>query len=118
QGSSLLRRPTPASLPVSAGISGDAVSIDNDNGCSRGGLRSMLAAKVFFSFAEITDPSKHRAYNEWHHLDHRPENLLLPGVIWGERWVRTPDCMEASIVSDPRFAAFHYMNLYWFDAPA
>jgi hypothetical protein len=78
----------------------------------------MRAAKTFFSFAEITDPTKHRAYNEWHHLDHRPENLMLPGVMWGERWVRTPDCRDASTVNDQRFAGFHYLNLYWFSPPA
>jgi hypothetical protein len=78
----------------------------------------MLAVKNFFSFAEIPDPALHRAYNEWHQLDHRPENLMLDGVIWGERWVRTPDCMEASTAGDERFERFHYTNLYWFRGPA
>jgi hypothetical protein len=39
----------------------------------------VFSERVFFSFVELTDPSQHRAYNEWHQLDHRPENLLLPG---------------------------------------
>jgi hypothetical protein len=77
----------------------------------------MEAVRNFFSFATVPDPSLHRAYNEWHHLDHRPENLFLPGVIWGERWVRTPDCIAASTATDPRFEAFHYVNLYWFRQP-
>ncbi|HLY83135.1 MAG TPA: hypothetical protein VKQ71_09115 [Acidimicrobiales bacterium] len=77
----------------------------------------MHAAKVFFSFTEITDPSKHRDYNAWHQLDHRPENLALPGVIYGERWVRTPDCAEAGQARDPRFEHFHYLNMYWFREP-
>ena len=43
---------------------------------------------VFFSFAALDDPGPdhHRRYNEWHQLDHRPENLALPGVAWGDRW--------------------------------
>ena len=49
----------------------------------------------FFSFTEITDPSEHRAYNEWHQLDHMPEQLPLRGVAYGARWVSTPACTGA-----------------------
>src|SRR6185437_10997403 len=77
-----------------------------------------LAHRVFFSFASVTDPARHRDYNQWHQLDHRPENLLLDGVRWGERWVRTPDCIAASQVTDDRLADVHYVNLYWFATPA
>ena len=44
----------------------------------------------FFSFTEITDPREHRAYNEWHQLDHMPEQLPIRGIAWGQRWVATP----------------------------
>lgn len=73
--------------------------------------------KTFFSFAVITDPTKHRAYNEWHQLDHRPENLALPGVRWGERWVRTPQCAGHGTAA-PALADTHYVNMYWFNEPA
>ena len=33
----------------------------------------------FFSFTEITDPAEHHAYNEWHQLDHMPEQFPLDG---------------------------------------
>ena len=69
---------------------------------------------AFFSFAEITDPTKHRAFNEYHQLDHRPANLALPGVFYGERFVRTPACPEASLAPDPRYERFHYFNYYLF----
>ena len=46
----------------------------------------------FFSFTEITDPAEHRSYNEWHQLDHMPEQFPLPGVVFGQRWVSTPAC--------------------------
>jgi hypothetical protein len=77
----------------------------------------MLSEVVFFSFAEVSDPSLHRAYNEWHQLDHRPENLALDGVRHGERWVRTPECATASRVDDARLASTHYVNMYWFRQP-
>jgi hypothetical protein len=69
---------------------------------------------AFFSFAEITDPTKHRVFNEYHQLDHRPANLALPGVFYGERFVRTPACQEASLAPDPRYERFHYFNYYLF----
>lgn len=77
----------------------------------------MSATRAFFSFTEIPDPADHRAYNEWHQLDHRPENLSLPGVAWGERWVRSPDCASASEAPDAALARLHYMNMYWFREP-
>ena len=76
----------------------------------------MLAETVFFSFAEVMDPTGHRAYNEWHQLDHRPENLALDGVLHGERWVRTPGCAATSHAA-PQLAGTHYVNLYWFREP-
>jgi hypothetical protein len=78
----------------------------------------MLAEKVFFSFASITDPQSHREYNAWHQLDHRPENLALDGVIHGERWVRSPDCAAVSAVDDASLATTHYVNIYWFATPS
>jgi hypothetical protein len=77
----------------------------------------MLSEAVFFSFAEVTDPGSHRAYNAWHQLDHRPENLALDGVRYGERWVRTPACAATSVVADPRLERTHYVNMYWFREP-
>ena len=43
---------------------------------------------AFFSFVSLGDgdPGAHRAYNRWHLYDHRPENLALDGVRWGDRW--------------------------------
>jgi hypothetical protein len=76
----------------------------------------MLAPHAFFSFTTVTRPLDHAAYNEWHQLDHRPENLALDGVRHGERWVRTPACRAAS-VADARLESTHYVNLYWFRAP-
>ena len=77
-----------------------------------------FASKAFFSLTEIPDGTLHRRYNEWHQLDHRPENLRLPGVAWGERWVRSPDCAAAGTSPDPTLANLHYLftrQLHRFD---
>ncbi|MCV7229545.1 hypothetical protein [Mycolicibacterium komossense] len=74
---------------------------------------------VFFSFVALDNPSAkdHRRYNEWHQLDHRPENLALPGVAWGDRWARTAECRAAS-VSEPEQSDTDYVAMYWFREPA
>lgn len=66
----------------------------------------------FFSFTEITDPAEHRAYNEWHQLDHMPEQLPIPGIVFGQRWVSTPACRAARLVDEEPVSAAHYMTLY------
>jgi hypothetical protein len=71
----------------------------------------------FFSFTEITDPTEHRAYNEWHQLDHMPEQFPLRGIAYGQRWVSTPACRAARAASGPRLDAIHYMTLYLITEP-
>jgi hypothetical protein len=66
----------------------------------------------FFSFTEITDPSAHEAYNEWHQLDHLPEQFTIEGITFGERWVRSPRCREVEVAKGPLLDPFHYMTLY------
>jgi hypothetical protein len=72
---------------------------------------------AYVSFAEITDPTRHREFNEYHQLDHRPENLALPGVMFGERWVRSPDCAAAGPAPHPDFDNVHYVTMYWLREP-
>ncbi|KAB2807910.1 hypothetical protein F9L07_24850 [Pimelobacter simplex] len=78
----------------------------------------MTSPLVFFSFVTLEDagPAEHRAYNEWHQLDHRPENLALPGVLWGDRWARPADYRAAGVASDEH-AATDYVAMYWFKDP-
>ncbi|MFC0865832.1 hypothetical protein ACFHYQ_26390 [Sphaerimonospora cavernae] len=75
------------------------------------------ATRVFFAFPHLTDPRRHGDYNAWHQLDHRPENLALPGVIHGDRWVRSPDCRAAG-TADEWLREADYMAMYWFAEPA
>lgn len=73
---------------------------------------------VFFSFVSLSDacPEDHRRYNEWHQLHHRPENLALPGIAWGDRWARPTDCKEASCGSAEQ-GDTDYVAMYWFRDP-
>src|SRR3978361_649285 len=71
----------------------------------------------FFSFTEITDPDEHHSYNEWHMLDHMPEQYPLDGIAYGQRWVSTPACRAARLVSAPPAAAVPCRTLYLMSAP-
>ncbi len=71
----------------------------------------------FFSFTEVTDPNEHHAYNEWHQLDHMPEQYPLDGIAFGQRWVSTPACRAARAVSEPPLDAIHYTTLYLMTDP-
>ena len=71
----------------------------------------------FFSFTEVTDPNEHHSYNEWHQLDHMPEQYPLDGIAYGQRWVSTPACRAARAVSEPLLDPIHYMTLYLMTEP-
>jgi hypothetical protein len=71
----------------------------------------------FFSFTEITDPGEHHSYNEWHQLDHMPEQFPLDGIAYGQRWVSTPACRAARRTSSTPLDAIHYMTLYLMTEP-
>lgn len=73
----------------------------------------MFASRAFTSFTSIPNVEDHPLYNEWHQLDHRPENLAIPGVVGGERWVRSPACAELGTATEP-FSRLDYFNTYWF----
>jgi hypothetical protein len=89
----------------------------------------------FFSFTEVTagpqtagsgagagaaagaGAPQHHAYNEWHQLDHLPQQFALEGVRFGQRWVRTPECRAAEFTPSDATAnaaldRCHYMTLY------
>jgi hypothetical protein len=72
----------------------------------------------FCSFTEITDPTEHRPYNEWHVFDHMPEQYPIAGVAYGQRWVRTPELAAASLVEPGNpLDAIHYLTLYLMTEP-
>lgn len=72
-----------------------------------------LFSLAFFSFIELSDSSKHRQYNEWHQLDHLPENLALKQVAWGQRWARQGGLRNIGAAVDP-YTDVDYAAMYWF----
>ena len=72
----------------------------------------------FFSFTEITDPAAHREYNEWHQLDHMPEQFPMRGAR-----VRAALGVDAGVPGGARCRwraarrPSHYMTLYLFTDP-
>jgi len=77
----------------------------------------MLAKRAWFSASRLPDRRHHRIYNEYHQLDHRPENLALPGVVFGERWVCPPELQAACSYGDPRFEGMQYLVHYLLGDP-
>lgn len=71
----------------------------------------------FFSLSEVTGSGDHRAYNEWHQLDHLPEQYQLPGIVLGERWVSTPACKQARAFDSHPLDATQYLTLYLMSEP-
>ena len=71
----------------------------------------------FFSFVEVTDPAEHKAYNEWHQLDHLPEQFQIPGIAFGQRFVASPRGREARVVAEPEVAPAHYVAVYLMGDP-
>ncbi|MFC0529077.1 hypothetical protein [Phytohabitans kaempferiae] len=76
----------------------------------------MIACRCFLTLTRLDDPARHREYNAWHQLDHLPENLALPGVLWGDRWVCAPDCAPF-VVGEEAAAGYQYAVMYWFRDP-
>ncbi|WP_345187776.1 hypothetical protein [Microbacterium panaciterrae] len=75
----------------------------------------MFAPLAFFSFVRLEDRALHTSYNRWHQLDHRPENLALPGVAWGDRWEIRQD--HAALVDGALKADVDFVAMYWFREP-
>jgi len=75
----------------------------------------MFAPLAFFSFVSLEERSLHGDYNRWHQLDHRPENLALPGVAWGDRWEIRQE--HAGHVGGALQGGVDFVAMYWFREP-
>lgn len=80
------------------------------------GRYSGPVAAGFVSFTEVL-AGEHRSYNEWHMLDHMPEQRPIQGIRHGERWVATPDCVAARIAAAAPLDASQYFTLYLLAEP-
>lgn len=60
------------------------------------------------------EEGRHREVLVWHDQDHKPEVVgTTPHIFISQRWVATPDLMEARPPSSLEFAGGEYLNLYW-----
>jgi hypothetical protein len=75
-----------------------AVPSDADPAIARHGEGNVVASVVSMSAGHPT--GEDAAYLAWHMLDHLPEQYRLPGVRLGQRWVSTPACRAARLVSN------------------
>jgi len=69
----------------------------------------------FVSFTEV-EAGHHRSYNEWHLFDHMPEQFPLAGVVFGQRWVLTPELRTHMHATAP-LDRTHYFTLYLLAEP-
>lgn len=78
-------------------------------------MRDVVAG--FFAFTEVP-PHAQGAYDEWHRLDHLPEQYAIDGVALGQRWVANPSCLAARVggPGDPLLRAQH-LTLYLMTEP-
>ena len=97
-------------------------------GVATGGVITGGVIAGFFAFTEITEPSAHRAYNEWHQFDHLPEQLPIAGIASGQRWVASPRCRAVTYSSEvetddentggrPDISVAQYLTLYLMRGP-
>lgn len=75
----------------------------------------MKVTHGFVSFTEV-EAGHHRSYNEWHLFDHMPEQVPLPGVVFGQRWVLTPELRSYMHANEP-LDRTHYFTLYLMAEP-
>jgi hypothetical protein len=71
----------------------------------------------FFSLSHHSPGGDDRAYLEWHQLDHMPEQYLLPGLLWGQRWASTPACEAARAVAVDDWAKTAHVVCYLMGRP-
>lgn len=80
-----------------------------------GDERDTKVVTGFFSFTEV-EAGEHQSYNRWHLFDHQPEQLTIPGIAWGRRWVLSPDLWPGRSASSP-LDRVHYVTLYLLAEP-
>jgi hypothetical protein len=66
------------------------------------------------SLSGSSETGEDSEYLEWHQLDHMPQQWEIPGLVFGQRWVSTPECRAARAVETDRFAPVnHVMHYLW-----
>ena len=75
----------------------------------------MKVTHGFVSFTEV-EAGEHQSYNQWHLFDHMPEQYPLPGIVFGQRWVLSPELRPFMHANAP-LDRTHYVTLYLMTGP-
>ena len=70
-----------------------------------------------FSLSASSPDGDDSRYLRWHHLDHLPQQYEVDGLLYGQRWVSTPECRAARVVQSERFAPVNHVVHYLFGDP-
>ncbi len=70
-----------------------------------------------FSLSASSPDGDDSRYLRWHHLDHLPQQYEIPGMLFGQRWVSTPECRAARAVQSERFEPVNHVVHYLFGEP-
>jgi hypothetical protein len=71
----------------------------------------------FFSLSHSSPGGDDRDYLAWHQLDHMPEQYLLPGLLFAQRWASTPACLSARAAAVDTWADVAHVVCYLMGNP-
>lgn len=76
-----------------------------------------LAVAAFLGLMEVHGDNAEERYQTWHANDHLPENLAIPGVVYGQRWRATDDLRAGHDARDETLGAPQFLITYFFGEP-
>jgi len=76
-----------------------------------------VAVAAFLGLMEVHGEGAEDRYQTWHANDHLPENLAIPGVVFGQRWRATAELRAHHCVREPALGAPQFLITYFFGEP-
>jgi hypothetical protein len=77
----------------------------------------MKAKFGVFSLSASSPDGNDARYLEWHHLDHLPQQYEIEGMLYGQRWVSTPECRAMRTAQSDRFQPVNHVVHYLLGEP-
>jgi hypothetical protein len=78
----------------------------------------MMPVKLaVFSLSASSPDGDDSRYLRWHALDHLPQQYEIPGVLFGQRFVSTPECRAARAAQSERLEPVNHVVYYLFGEP-
>ena len=76
-----------------------------------------VAVAAFLGLMEVHGAGAEDRYERWHASDHLPENLAIPGVVFGQRWHAGEALRSTHDARDAAFGAPQFLITYFFGEP-